>query len=272
MIPAGPSVTARNPLLDPSRRLLVAHRGASADAPENTLEAFALAVEQGADAFELDVHLSGDGVPVVIHDPTLARTTDRGGQVRVLPLAEIQAADAGAGFTGPGGERRWAGRGVRVPALTEVLRAFPALPVLIEIKVAEAQEAVATVLEREGATGRCVVASFRSRALRAFARAPFLRGASRRDILALYLRARLGLGAGAAACLCYAVPDYWKDRLEIPTDGVVSAARAAGRPVHVWTVDDPDRAATLWARGVSGIITNRPGRIRQAMAALTTDT
>ena len=88
-----------NPLLDPAARLVIAHRGSSAEAPENTLPAFEAAVARGADAIELDVRLTADGAPVVIHDATLDRTTDRTGPVAALTLAELRAVDAGWHFT-----------------------------------------------------------------------------------------------------------------------------------------------------------------------------
>src|SRR5580765_3256853 len=93
-----------NPLLDLSARPIIAHRGASGAAPENTLAAFELAVRQGADAFELDVRLTADGVPVVLHDPTLDRTTDRAGPLAALRVADLKGIDAGARFTLDRGE------------------------------------------------------------------------------------------------------------------------------------------------------------------------
>ena len=240
-------------------QLVVAHRGASADAPENTLEAFRLAVEQGCDAFELDVRLTRDGEAVLMHDPTLLRTCALPGAVASMTLAETRAADAGAGYLAPDGSRPWQGRGVVVPTLREVLRAFPAMPVLIELKAAEVQQVVARVLAEEGAVDRCVVASFRHRALEALRTGPVLLGADRRDVTALVARTRLHLPVPEPRCLLYAVPWRWKDRVEIPRQRFIDAARRHQRPVHVWTVDDPAVARELWRRGASGIITNRPG-------------
>src|SRR5215218_5885046 len=91
-----------NPLLDLSARPVIAHRGASGSAPENTLAAFELAVRQGADAFELDVRLTADGVPVVLHDPTLDRTSDYRGPLAALRAADLRAIDAGARFSPDG--------------------------------------------------------------------------------------------------------------------------------------------------------------------------
>ena len=143
-----------NPLLDLSARPVIAHRGASASAPENTLPAFELAAQQGADAFELDVRLTRDGAPVVIHDATLERTTSLTGPVRARTLAELRAADAGHWYTPDGGRTMpCRDHGVRIPTLAEVLWAFPAMPVLIEVKEPEVQEAVRRVLVDEQRVG-----------------------------------------------------------------------------------------------------------------------
>lgn len=255
-----------HPLLDLDARLVIAHRGASGHAPENTLAAFERAAALGADAFELDVHVSADGKPMVLHDPTLDRTTDRGGAVATLTAAEISQADAGARFQSPDGSN-WAGRGLRVPRLEEVLETFPDTPLLIEIKAVAAQGPVRDMLLHHGAPRRVVVASFLWEALEAFREPPFLVGASRRDILRLFLRTRLGLPPGRPACRCYAVPDRWRG-WEIPTERFIQRARRQGCPVHVWTVNDHDLARTQWDRGVAGIITNYPDRMRNAQGGV----
>ncbi len=251
-------------LLDPGRHLVIAHRGASADAPENTIEAIELAVEQGCDAFECDVRITRDGVPVLMHDPTLTRTTGHEGDVRHLSLDEVQAVDAGSQYVDAAEGHPYRERGIRVPVLREVLRSFPTIPLIIEIKDPEAQGAVAELLLAEGAVDRCVVASFKPHALEAFRRPPFLVGGDRREILKLYLKGRVGLPVTPRG-LMFAIPDYWKGLVELPRVSVVRAAKRLGCPVHVWTVDDPARAQTLCRRGVSGILTNRPGEIRAAL-------
>src|SRR3990167_4313755 len=90
-------------LLDPTQRLVIAHRGNSMHAPEDTLESLRQGMALGADGLEFDVRLSADGVPVVIHDPTLDRTTDGSGPVAACTLAELRALDAGYRFTRDGG-------------------------------------------------------------------------------------------------------------------------------------------------------------------------
>jgi glycerophosphoryl diester phosphodiesterase len=258
-----------NPLLDLDARPVIAHRGASAEAPENTLAAFETAVQRGADAFELDVRLTADGAPVVIHDDTLDRTTDRTGLVRSHTLAELRSVDAGARFTSDRGQTHpYRGGDVRIPTLGEVLWAFPRVPVLLEIKEPEAQEAVRKVLLREDAAERCVVASEDGAALRLFDEPPFTRGASGAEIGALYRRVFLGPAflAWRRPAVRYhllSVPERHHG-LTVPTRRFVAGARALGCPVHVWTVDRPAVARRLWGRGVAGIVTNAPASILEA--------
>jgi glycerophosphoryl diester phosphodiesterase len=196
---------------------------------------------------ELDVRLSRDGIPMVIHDATLDRTTSATGPVSARTADELA--------------RLRVGSTVGVPRLEEVLREIP-LPILLEIKEPVAQESVAGVLLRMEAADRVVVASAHDDALDAFRQAPFLVGASARDILRLWLAPLRGLPE--LRCVAYSVP--WRHRgvLPVPTPRFVTGAHALGASVHVWTVDEPALACRLWQRGVSGIVTNDPGRLMQA--------
>lgn len=248
-----------NPLLDAGARLVIAHRGSSAEAPENTLPAFEAAVRRGADAIELDVRLTADGAPVVLHDATLDRTTDRAGPVAALTLAELRSVDAGHRFTPDAGRTYpYRGRDARIPTLGEVLWAFPKLTILVEIKEPPAQEAVRRVLLQEDAAGRCVVASEHREALVAFDSPPFARGASAPEISRLYWASLLRRRAPAPGYRLLSVPLRYRG-VTVPTTRFVAAARASGCAVHVWTVDSLDTARRLWRRGVSGIVTNVPG-------------
>ena len=253
-----------NPLLDPEARLVIAHRGSSSEAPENTLPAFEAAARRGADAIELDVRLTSDGAPVVIHDATLDRTTDRTGPVAALTLAELRAVDAGWRFTPDLGRTHpYRGGDARVPTLGEVLWAFPRLTILVEIKEPSAQEAVRRVLVQEDAAARCVVASEHREALLAFDEPPFARGASAAEISALYWATLVRRRIPNPGYRMLSVPLRYRG-LPVPTSGFVAAARANDCAVHVWTVDSPDTARRLWRRGVSGIVTNVPGTMVEA--------
>lgn len=251
-----------NPLLDLSARPIIAHRGASGHAPENTMAAFELALAEGADAIELDVRLTADGLPAVLHDPTLDRTTSHSGRLGAVTAAQLRDMDAGARFSPDRGRTYpFRGVGVQIPTLTEVLRAFPLMPFLIEIKEPEAQEAVKRVLLEEGAVLRSVLASEQAAALTGFREPPFAVAACAGEIGALYRAVLFRRVPAAVPYQALSVPVRHRG-LPVPTRAFVAAARRLGCPVHVWTVNDPATARTLWGRGVAGIVTNFPLRIK----------
>ena len=241
-----------------------AHRGASARAPENTLESFRLAVEAGAGGLELDVHMTLDGEIVVIHDPTVDRTTNGSGAVARMTLDGIRGLDAGYRFSPDGGSTYpYRGRGLRVPTLAEVYEEFPDSPVNIEIKEAQpgVEEAVLEVIREAGAVGRTLVASNRHGVVRRFRRISggrILTAASRREIARFYLLSRLRLER------LYR-PAY--DALQVPLDHrgtrvvtprFLEAAHARGVRVDVWTINDPDEMRRLLDLGADGVMTDRP--------------
>jgi glycerophosphoryl diester phosphodiesterase len=250
-----------NPLLDLSARPIIAHRGASGSAPENTLPAFELAVEQGAHALELDVRLTADGIPVVFHDASLDRTTDRRGPLGRLSLAELREVDAGARFTPDRGHSHpFRGGNVKVPTLVEVLRGIPGIPIMVEVKEPGAQEAVRQVIVEEGAHQRCVLASEHHEALRVFREPPFAVAASAAEIGSLYRGVLFRRVPASVAYHALSVPQRHRG-LRVPTPRFLAVARGLGCPVHVWTVDDPAAAQRLWQTGASGIVTNFPERM-----------
>ena len=253
-----------NPITDLSSRPVIAHRGASGSAPENTLAAFELAASQGADAIELDVRLTADGVPVVIHDATLDRTTGGHGPVGALSLAELREVDAGHRFTLDGGRSfPFRAGGVRVPTLSEVLRSLPRMPLLLDLKESAAQGAVRLVLVEEGAVERCVLASEYHSALQTFRQPPFVVAASGAEVGTLFRSVLLRRVPASVGYRMLSVPQRYRG-LPVPTRSFVAAARGLGCPVHVWTVNDPATAQTLWRRGVAGMVTNVPSAILEA--------
>lgn len=247
-----------HPALDLGAHPVIAHRGGGGLAPENTMPAFARALELGADVLELDVRASADGVPVVIHDATLDRTTDRSGAVAGLSLAEIHTADAGARFSPDGGRTfPFRGKAVRIPALADVLDHFPDARLLIELKVATVQSAVRQLLYERGAAGRCVMAAAEEGALAAFRSEPFKVAASGPEIGRLFRASLLGGAPVAVSYQCLSVPLRYRG-VPVATRRFIGLARGLGAPVHVWTVDRPGIARRLWRRGAAGIVTNRP--------------
>jgi len=251
-----------NPLLDLSARPIIAHRGASASAPENTIPSFRLAAELGADAFELDVRLTADGMPVLLHDRTLDRTTDRTGPLRALTLEQLRQVDAGARFTRDRGRTYpFRGADVHIPTLQQVLQAFPEMPCMVEVKEPEAQEAVRRVLLEERAPDRCVIASEYYEALRVFREPPFATAAAGAEIGALYRAVLFRRLPASVPYRCLSVPVRYCG-LPVPTRAFVAAARRLGCPVHVWTVNRTATARALWTRGVAGVVTNYPELMR----------
>ena len=256
-----------NPLLDPNARPIVGHRGNAAHTPENTVEAFRQGLAAGADCVELDVHLSGDGVPVVIHDPTLDRTTDSSGAVATLPLARIRQADAGAKFTKDGSAFPYRGQGLRVPTFEEVLEHLGDVPLLIEIKAHRAAAETRRLIEQYGAESRCVVESFDARALEPFRGSRIAIGASSADVKRLLPRVVTRQPVGTLPYSVMCIP-RWQSGIRVPIASLVSLTRPAGCLVHVWTINDPAVARQLWAIGVRGIISDDPGLMRRERDAV----
>ena len=249
-------------LIDAGGRPVIGHRGDPAHAPENTLESFARAVAAGADALELDVHLTRDGVPVVHHDARLERTTAGRGLVADHTLARLAELDAGARFSRDGGRTfPFRGGDVRVPTLDAVLAAAPSVPVIVEIKARAAAAPVRAVLERHGAAPRALVASFHARALDPFRDPSFAVAATQREVLAL-LRAVLSGRRRVARPRYHAitVPPRYRG-LRLPLARLARLLHPHGIPVHVWTIDDPAAARALWKAGVNGIVTNDPAAV-----------
>jgi len=152
------------------------------------MESFRQALAAGAECVELDVHLSADGVVVVMHDPRLDRTTDTTGVLSELPIERIRAADAGARYTHDGLTFPYRGRGLRVPTFEEVLRDLGDVPLLIEVKTSRASAETRRLIEQYGAAARCVVEAFDARALAPFRGSGIAVGASSRDVRRLLHR------------------------------------------------------------------------------------
>ncbi|MCS7083138.1 MAG: glycerophosphodiester phosphodiesterase [Bacteroidetes bacterium] len=243
----------------------IAHRGASGHAPENTLVAFARALELGADGLELDVRLCADGRLVVLHDATLERTTDGRGPVRAYPYAQLRRLDAGYRFSPDGGRTfPFRDRGVRIPLLEEVLEAFPEVPLTIELKESrpEAVEALVRLLRGRADQDRLLVGSFYTRQLRRFrALMPQVAtSAGYREVL--WLRLKLGRPPWPFA-LVQIPPRYPPEGLgliRLDSSAWIGWLKAQGLGVQYWTVDDPDAMRRLLRAGADGIITGYPDR------------
>jgi glycerophosphoryl diester phosphodiesterase len=244
--------------------LVVAHRGASAEAPENTMEAYRLGVEAGADAIEIDVHLTADGQLAVIHDETLERTTDASEAVARLTMDEIRGADAGYQFSAEDGSFPFRGKGLRVPTLPEVLGWLPAgVGLVVEVKAREATEAAVELLRgsRVRAAGAASVISFDPEALnRAHALDP--------GLMTGYL---LVPGESFDRALIFAVEHGhgavhpWEGDLGLDPAPLLLQAVAYGRQVGCYVVNEPNRMRHLAAVGLWGFVTDLPRVAREAL-------
>ena len=224
--------------------LVIAHRGASAYEPENTLRAFDLAIRQGAQMIELDLHITCDNHVVVIHDQTLNHTTNLTGRVDRLSLAEVRRADAG--------------KGERVPTLDETLDlTLGKVGLYLEIKDPRAAAPTLRIIRERRCQSQVMLASFDIELMRGL-------GEEVRDTeLGLILgnatfhpmvRWReafpigLALGGGGARGLAH-----------IAT--MIDRARATGKKLYVWTADAEKQFARMISIGVDGIVTNTPDRL-----------
>lgn len=250
-----------NVLLDPSAKLVIAHRGNSAFCPENTLVSFQRGLALGADALEFDIRVSRDGTAVVIHDPTLDRTTNGSGPVNALTLDELQRLDAGCRFTPDGGRTfPFRGQGITIPTLEVVLATFPGVHMVIEIKTRDASAEVKRLLTANGAANRVLIGAFDDAAIAPFRGSAFAHSASRRELIRLYARSILPGGPRRLPYHALAIPPRFKG-IPIPVNRLARMARHTGGTTHVWTVDDPEQASGYWAGAVNGIITNDPATI-----------
>jgi glycerophosphoryl diester phosphodiesterase len=243
------------------RPLVLGHRGASTEAPENTLAAFRRAMELGADGFELDVWRCGSGEAVVIHDEDAARTGQSRLRIGRTPLSRLRELDVG----------RWRGelfRRERIPSLSEVLGAFPSAVVNVEMKSGHVPDLglareVARTLRQHQAEPRVVVSSFSTVLLAAFR-------ALASDVAAGYLVAPGTLWkARASAAIRVLRPAAIHPARQLVTPARMEAWRQAGLRVLVWTVDDPAEVERLAALGVDAVVSNVPGLAREAVRRAT---
>lgn len=238
--------------------LIIAHRGASADAPENTLAAFGLAVTHGAEMIECDVHLSRDGHPVIIHDFTLQRTAGLRRLVRSLTLAELRRCDVGRWF-----HPRYAGE--RIPTLNEALAHLKGRVRLnIEIKrgspyYPEIEARVVEAVTAAGAVETSLISSFESSILTR------VRALSRRIRLGVLMtRAASGPGAIRRAVTLKAETVHCTARTITPR--FIATAHAAGLLVYPYTVDQEPEMRRMMQMAVDGLFTNHPARLARLQA------
>ena len=235
------------------RPLVFGHRGASHAAPQNTLAAFRAAAEMGADGVELDVYLTADGVPVVIHDEEVSSTTDGSGYITQMPLAQVKELDAGSTFS-----PTFAGE--PIPMLEEVLAEVGhKLLIDIELKYSPRQQgleaAVASLVARIGLQGRLWFSSFHPHTLYAIRQlAP--------EIPCGLLYDPMSFGSRLLGVIT--PHEAIHPQAALVRGGLVRRAHRHHRRVVTWTVDDAPTAHRMAERQVDVIITNEPARLLAA--------
>ena len=258
----------RHPFLDLPTPIAIGHRGCAGERPENTLASFQRALDDGAAILETDVHLTRDDVPVLIHDPDVARVSEATGRVRDLTLGALERLDAGYRFSLDGGSSHpERGRGHRIPTLREALATFPDARFNLELKddvpggvehtlevIAEASAAARTLLV---ARDEELMQQIRTRAAQRGVKVAF--GASAAEV-----------GRFAVAAVRDEAPEPGPVALQIPpvfegrplvTPELVTHAHRYGVQVHVWTINEPDEIHRLLDLGVDGIVSDYPARL-----------
>ena len=271
-IPSSDSPVNDSPA-DGSAPLIIGHRGASARAPENTLAAFRLALEEGADGLELDVRLARDGVPVVIHDATLDRTALRDGAVETLDSDELSSLGAGTWFNrhNPSLAQEPFTREC-IPTLAQVFEHFGgrARVLYVEMKCedpangAPLARAVVELTRAHDLADRVVVKSFAHALVRESKRlAPEIRAAALFDRnWSRPLVSPSTILSEAEACGA----DEISLHLSLLRRATVEAAHGKGLAAVAWTVDTPFWLRRATALGLRAVITNRPAEMRDALA------
>ena len=229
---------------------VIAHRGASAVAPENTMAAFRRAVEMGAECIETDLHLSRDGRLVILHDATLKRTTNGDGLVKNFTFSELRRLDAGSWFSPD-----FAGE--RIPTVDELLdlAGQTDLSLYLEIKGGAGygvERAVISALRGRKESKAAVVLCFDASVL------------DRMHQLDRLLMTGLLFESGGEDMVREAVRVGARQiapRGDCVTPELMEDAHRRGLKVVAWTIDDPVQMRALAAAGVDGIMTNHPGRL-----------
>ena len=244
---------------------IIAHRGGAGMGPENTLEAFRRSLAAGANALEMDLRLTRDQVPVILHDASLDRTTNGHGPVGQLTLAQVKSLDAGFSWSLDGQHYPYRNRGIKVPTLAEVLTAFPRTPLEVEIK--ENRPEICTSLCRmitaHQATKNVLIASFHTRVLARMRRVcpQVATSAGPSEALRFYWFGKLGLTSLLSPDMqALQVPLRYKRRPVI-TRRLVAAAHRRNLRVEVWTVNDRQTLLQLTDLGVDGVLTDYPDRL-----------
>lgn len=258
-----------HPYFDAPTPHLFGHRGASGEAPENTMPAFERAWKAGVVFLEMDCHATSDGEIVILHDSDLDRTTDGSGPVAATSYGDVLRLDAGHRFTPDGGRTfPFRGQGLRIPRLADVLAAFGQARINLEVKAGPgvAQEVV-RLLRRARAESRVLLAAEDDATLETIRDLDpgTAIGSSRGDVIAFFEALRGGrVDDHEPMGMALQIPPTFLGE-DLVTEESVTAAHRLGLWIHVWTVNDAEEMGRLLDRGVDGIMSDHPARLVQVV-------
>ncbi len=243
----------------------IAHRGSRLLWPENTMESFSGAVEMGYRHIETDLHITGDGILVCVHDHTVDRTTEGSGDVSAHTFDEIRALDAGYRHGSRDGYT-FRGKGITIPSLEQVVTDLPDVSLVVDLKIDGLARPFADLIDNLGIGDRLIVGGFSDDRINEFreitgGRVPTSTGTALSRIWVLASRVGRGGGGDASA-------------LQLPTqirgvrvidEKLLRSAHEAGLQVHVWTVNDVDEMRRLLDLGADGLVTDRPDLLKSLL-------
>ncbi|MEJ2283833.1 MAG: glycerophosphodiester phosphodiesterase [Desulfobacterales bacterium] len=255
-----------HPYFEPEKFLVIAHRGGRSLGPENTIFTFKRAVELGADVLEMDLQATSDGALVVIHDRDVDRTTDGKGPVDSFTLSEIKKLDAGFRWSPDNSDSYpLRSKGITIPTLTEVFKAFPGTRMNLEIKSSQVNtiQDLCRTIRVNGMSEKVLVACFDAGKLGEFRsvcpEVATSSGASE-AVIFYWLQWAQMESAYSPNAQALQIPEAYGEH-RIATRGFVDAAHARNMRVHVWTVNDSDAMQRLIDLNVDGIMTDYPQRL-----------
>jgi glycerophosphoryl diester phosphodiesterase len=255
-----------HPYFNPDKFLVIAHRGGRSLGPESTLYTYRKAVKLGVDVLEMDIRSTGDGQLIILHDDTVARTTNAMGPVENYSLVDLKKLDAAHRWSPDNGQTfPLRNKGVKIPTLAEVFNAFPQIKMNLEIKDTRSStiHSLCRLIHDHQMTKKIMVASFDADSLKEFRslcpQVATSAGASEAMLFyglqKVYLEAAYSPDAQALQ-----VPETFRD-LRVVNRRFIEAAHARNMRVQVWTVDDVDAMQRLLNLGVDGIMTDYPQRL-----------
>lgn len=259
--------------LKAGRPLNIAHRGGRSLSPEHTIFAYKNALQAGADVLELDVHSTKDSEIIVIHDPTVDRTTDGKGRVNELMLSEIKRLDAGYRFTIKRGNKEdypFRGKGLTIPTLKEVFSEFPNQRINIKIKQIEPQieDALFWIIKEMNMAENVLVVSESHESIKRFrklSKGAIATGASVAEIrrFVIFMRLKM-LPLYIPDADAFQIPEYHGD-YHLLTEGFIEKVHKKNIKIHVWTVNEKADMKRLIKMGVDGIITDYPDLLSEVV-------